>query len=453
MVASNRALFPWKNFLNSTDQFKLNYSYLNFRIIFAFGLRGIGAASGMAFTLLAGRFLPAESAGALFLWIAWARAGSIFAVFGHDQHLVRALPRFLAANSNNEICATVRSSFMASLRNCIIITVVIMTGVAAWTFLNSYFESNFWISIIILISIIPATLATILAESLRGINKILESVLIAPTTIFGIPALLIVPASIWLGATGAAFSLLTGAFLAYFLGLILWTYHKPKLSIGPNTKPIKGIDLRNLGLLSIILMSQGWFETMVSAFLLSKQDIARYAVAATFASVIQVGLSSVNTFAAPRISLIAAQANPLYLRRVFKTTRVIAIVIALGPTVTLLGWSDSILGLVGISYTSATTTLQILVVGQFINACVGPVGPTLLALSDERFIMRTLIITATVNIIIIYALAPWMGIVGVACASASTLILLNITCLMRLRYFLTHMRGHSDNYSINKGIV
>jgi len=397
-------------------------------------MRGIGAASSLAFTLCAGRFLPTEAAGSLFLWIAWARAGTIFSVFGHDQHLVRTLPKFFATNSNSEIYKSVQTSLMASLRNSTIIAIVIVTGMAAWTFLNKASESDFWMSAVILVSIIPATLATIFAESLRGINKILESVLITPTTIFGIPALLIVPATIWIGAIGAAFSTLIGAFLAYSLGSFLWNYHRPRMRSDHNPVLISNNGIRNLGLISIISMSQGWFETMGSGFLLSKQEIARYAVAATLASVIQVGLSSLNIFAAPRISLIAAQANSFHLRRIFRSTRIAAIVIAIGPTVALLGWSDYLLGLVGISYTSAVTALQILVAGQFINACVGPVGPTLLALRDERFLMRTLLITLTLNITIVFALAPCMGIKGVACASAFSLAITNLSCLFRLKY-------------------
>lgn len=409
-------------------------SCFNIRNLSVYGLRGIGIALGMAFTFIASRILPLETAGALFLWIAWARAGFTFSIFGHDQHLVRLLPKKKATNSNSCICAAVQKSLKESLKNSIIITSVIILGTSLLAISRKSNESEFLICIIILISIIPLTLATIFAESLRGINKFLESILITPITNSAIPAFLILPATYWFGAAGAAFSFSLGAIFSFLLGLILWNHHKPKAFKDEKTDIENSKEIRNLGFLSIISMSQGWFETVLAAFLLSEQEIAHYTVAVTFASIIQFGLSSQNILAAPRLSFLVAKKNISYLNKFFNATRKASIVIAFGPAILILGFPDKLLGFVGLDYTSAAGTLQILVLGQIINAFSGPVGPTLLAFNNEKFLMRTLFITAILNIIGIYALAPSMGILGVASASASSLAITNLACLMRVKY-------------------
>jgi O-antigen/teichoic acid export membrane protein len=79
--------------------------------------------------------------------------------------------------------------------------------------------------------------------------------------------------------------------------------------------------------------------------------------------------------------------------------------------------------------------LVILCVGQLVNATMGSVSAVLNMTGNERDAMRSVFISATVNVLLNLLLVPRWGAVGAAIATSTTLIVFNVMMwrLVRLR--------------------
>ena len=74
----------------------------------------------------------------------------------------------------------------------------------------------------------------------------------------------------------------------------------------------------------------------------------------------------------------------------------------------------------------AYVPLVILCVGQIVNASMGSVGSLLNMTGHERDTMQSILIGATVNVILNFILTPRWGMIGAATATATTLIVWNL---------------------------
>lgn len=92
----------------------------------------------------------------------------------------------------------------------------------------------------------------------------------------------------------------------------------------------------------------------------------------------------------------------------------------------MLLWPEMILRCFGDDFTAGGRLLQILALGQFVNAATGPVGIALLMSDREGLVALSNGVAAVVNIFANYLLIAKIGAMGAAIATCSCIALLNL---------------------------
>jgi O-antigen/teichoic acid export membrane protein len=92
----------------------------------------------------------------------------------------------------------------------------------------------------------------------------------------------------------------------------------------------------------------------------------------------------------------------------------------------MLLWPDLILRCFGKDFVAGSGLLQVLALGQFVNAATGPVGVALLMSEREGLVALSNGVAAFLNILLNYLLITEMGAMGAAIATSSCLAVLNL---------------------------
>ena len=98
----------------------------------------------------------------------------------------------------------------------------------------------------------------------------------------------------------------------------------------------------------------------------------------------------------------------------------LCVVVALAP---------SFLGLLGAGFASGATTLRILVVGEVVRQVTGFGGTVLLMSGRERKFARVAIVGTALNVALVVALVPSLGVRGAALATAAAVVFQNLAML------------------------
>jgi O-antigen/teichoic acid export membrane protein len=96
----------------------------------------------------------------------------------------------------------------------------------------------------------------------------------------------------------------------------------------------------------------------------------------------------------------------------------------------------TVLGWFGEEFTGGALALQVLLVGQVVNALCGSVGTVLLMIGRERELGIVSAASAVLNVVLNLVLIPRLGIVGAALASSASLVLFNVVLVVRVRFSL-----------------
>lgn len=396
-------------------------------------LRGSGSIATLAFTLLVARFLDPLDSGLLLLAVAVTRSMASLGTLGRDMDLARLLPGLMERGDFAEVrrstASTTRTAFVTGSATAAAAAALL----AGWAFFRADLRTA-WVPILLVsASLVPATAVSILAESLRGIYRVVPAAITNPTVMGTVTAATVAPLAALFGTTGAGAAVLAGQMAALAVATVLWHRLQPR---GEGTgKPETGsASHRALGVLSIAMAGQGWLDSAVLGIAVSPEQIAGFSAATALAATIQFGLSSTNAVFAPRIAGAVSRCDHGATWHWYRKSLGTSMLVTALPLATMLIFAEPILRLAGSATESSAAALRILVTGQAVNVLVGPVGPMLLARRDDRYLASAVIGAMTLQAILTVVLCRWLGMgnSGVATASAASLAALNVTCLARM---------------------
>jgi len=178
--------------------------------------------------------------------------------------------------------------------------------------------------------------------------------------------------------------------------------------------------------MSCMQLVQNRTDILMIASLLGKTEAGVYTAATRIASVMVLGLVSINTITAPTISeaLAAEDRGRLGAILSFSAAASLAFLAVCLPGLVL--GSRLLLSLFGAGFTAGRAALLILVVGQGANALCGPVA-IVMAISGEQWIAFVLIfLSAAANVVLNAFLIPRYGLVGAAVATCASMIFWNV---------------------------
>jgi len=193
-------------------------------------------------------------------------------------------------------------------------------------------------------------------------------------------------------------------------------------------------DDRNwLQLLRPMLVMSGLFVAnsqvdivMIGAFLNTK-DLGIYRVAFQTSTLVAFSLIIINSVISPQLSrLYAANEMKKLQALVSLSTKIIVSVSAPIGLALLVFSSQTIEFIFGSHYASAAVALDILLVGQFANAAMGPAATILNMTGHERDTTKGVLLAISTNILLNTVLLPIVGINGAAVSTSSSLIVWNV---------------------------
>ena len=155
-------------------------------------------------------------------------------------------------------------------------------------------------------------------------------------------------------------------------------------------------------------------------------QVGIYRVAVQMAMLASFALDPINVVVAPRFARLHARGEIAALQRLATASARLVLGLNLVATVGFVLLAEPFLGLVfGSAYVAAYAPLLILLVGQFVNSAVGPVGFLLNMTGHERDSARAVAIAAAVNGALNLLLVPIWGSNGAAMAAAVSVIASN----------------------------
>jgi O-antigen/teichoic acid export membrane protein len=395
-------------------------------------LKALSALLAFALSVVLGRFLGAEAAGAYFLSLTVATIAATVGRMGLDSAVVR----FVAGNVTLENWSEVRSVY----RSAVAVSLICSSLVAATLFLAADFLASAVFSDphlagplrFMAVAVVPLSMSILLSRVLQGFTEIRDSVLvfsIIPTGIALTGALFL--AHEW-GVHGAIVAYIIAVTVAMSYGWISWRRalskrtrtHQFELVASPTRALLKsGSPLLIGALLQLVIQMSG---TLMLGILSDNTDVSQFAVAWRTALVLTLVLLAVNMVAQPKFADLYARGEMAALGVTANKAALLMAVFASPIFLIFLLAPKFVMSAFGSDFIGGAATLQILSIGQFVNVAAGSVGVLLVMSGHEREYRNVQIIAACATLILNFVLIPPLGAEGAAIAAAFALIMQNV---------------------------
>lgn len=407
--------------------------------LLAFALKIFGAGLAFGFNVVVARLLGAEGSGLFFLALSVTAIGSVIGRVGLDN----ALLRFTATHATKGEWGKVRSVYSLGMRIAIlaagslsIIGFVVGPWMAVWVFQKpALAEPLRWMSL----SILPYALLNLQAESLKGLKRIRDAMLVQGigVPLFGL--LLIYPLARVAGVEGVTLAYLAAVTLVSLLGIWAWqraihvhdALPTPYLfrELWASCRPLLATSVMNRAVLP-------WMPLFLLGVWASSEDVGVFGAASRVAILVSFMLGTVNNVLAPKFAELYTKGEMEALGRTARRSALLITVLA-SPlfTILILG-GEWVMALFGPGFESGAMVLAIIAVGQLVNAFTGSVGFVLMMSGHERDAWRGLVFSVAVSLGLCVLLIPYWGNIGCAIAVMSGEIVKNVVltifCVNRL---------------------
>lgn len=394
----------------------------------------IGSVLAFGFNLTLGRLLGAEGAGIYFLAFSITAIGSVVGRIGLDNVLLR----FVAIHAASGEWLKVQGLHVLCLR----VTVVVSGGIALLGFFtadfiaSSLFKSSQlvaplrWMSL----SILPVSILNLHAQSLKGLKRVRDAIMVQSIGVPLISLLLIYPLSQMFGAKGASWTYLSATALVALLGFWIWgkvnqypsegVVSYPFQQVWKSSKPLFIVALSNIFVTSLPLILLGIW--------VSASDVGIFGAAMRLSMLISFFLLTLNNVIAPKYAELHSQGDIMAMGEIARRSTAVMVLLVSPLFFIMFIYSEQIMSLFGVDFASGSTILMVLLVGQLVNLTSGSVSVIMMMAGYERTLRNIVIVTAVLQFVLILILAPYFGGVGVAIAVSLTMVIKNLVTAFKV---------------------
>jgi O-antigen/teichoic acid export membrane protein len=377
-------------------------------------MRVLRSLSSFVFNLVLARMLGAGGTGSYFLALGVTQLATQAARIGMDPMVVRL---FAGGEGRSRV---VYGRVLA----LVLVVGLLMTGMllAAAPFLCvTLFGETALIEPlrIMALGIVPGALAYLHGSFLQSAGKIGLSILVHYVALFvtGIPFLLLAGKG---GIEGAALAHVAASVSTLAIGVWLWrqtvdtafTLSNHDLAPG-RWREVVGASL-SLCSIGLLTAASGLADTFLLGALGTIEDVGTFRVAFRIAVLGGAALEVVRAVIAPRMAAHYSDGDWYALERSGRAGTALSVLLTLPYWFVVLLFPRQVLGIFGSEFTAVTTATIILIFARMIATFTGPVG-TLLAMTGLERPLRNLTIVVTVmRIVLLAAVIPVWGVLGVA---------------------------------------
>ncbi|MDH3511609.1 MAG: flippase [Gammaproteobacteria bacterium] len=398
----------------------------------AFVLRLVGMAVTYGFNFLVARLFGASAMGA------FALATTVVTILGMLSRLGcdRAIVRFIASN------ASIGSIELAGEQYRLVLKLLAVLGLTMS--LLMFFASN-WIAAgifdkpglatvfrIASPAVLLFSLTLFNAEALRGLKKIKRFAAIRYVLIylFAIPALFVFRSFLETsGVPVMAFTVACGFAAMISLRLAWRAFPAARSNVNVSLAAILTVSVPMLASNSMGMVIS-WTDVLMLGRFASEDQVGIYSIAMKLAFLTSVSLNAVNSISTPKFAEFHMSGDTGQLATVMRQTTKLLFYTSLPILFVLVAAGKPILVFFGAEFEAGYLALVTLVAGQFVSTISGPVGNLLQMNGLERQFLAIVGVCALVNVVMNIVLIPRFGILGAALASAFTLSLNNLTCVI-----------------------
>jgi len=355
---------------------------------------------------------------------------SVFGLFGFQNASVKIISLFQGGKNRDHTISFCRFSLLF----CVGITVcmaVLVYGLFWVTPLADEYPKNAF-----LIGILASILMVFMrlhAAFLRGLSKPVLSVLFETSLreillVLGVFALLLIGFDIETGVQ--ALLILIGALsISSFFAWVISVIEINKKNLAPSRAIEKSQKKEWLALsfpMMLTIFAQRLLrrsDIIMLGVMTSPVIVGAYAIAAQFAESSTIGQKAVYAIFSPKVATLHDEGKKGELKKFYSQIQWISI-LSTGAICLAIGLvTPFILGFFGQGFEGAYMPIIILLVGQFLNICFGPVALLMLMTGREKQAMTATFIAAIANLILNPVAIYFYGMEGAAVTTASLLIL------------------------------
>lgn len=181
----------------------------------------------------------------------------------------------------------------------------------------------------------------------------------------------------------------------------------------------------------LAMATLGQSSLWIAGAFLGQEEVALYGAAYRLTLYVAVPLQIANIMAPPLIAEMYAQGRTEELQRVLRSVAAITGIPAFLLLVTFMIFGSSIMGVIfGDYYREGATLLALLSLGQMVNVWAGSCSEALMMTGHQNIMMVLTVVTGSLMVAGAIWAVQHYGTVGVACATASGLILQNIAMVL-----------------------
>jgi O-antigen/teichoic acid export membrane protein len=395
-------------------------------------LKIFSAVFTFALSIVLGRMLGAEAAGAYFIAFSTVTIAATVGRVGLDSALVR----FIAADVSHGQWGDARKDH----RTAVAISLTCSAAIAGIVYFCADLLANYVFSDGNLdapirgmaLAIVPLSLSVLIARALQGLSRIRDSVLVFSSIPTGVAL-----AGTWLlsdswGVSGAIAAYVIAVTAALIYGWIAWHLALAGRSSTPqpHRTASRAAVLLNAGapllIGALLQLSIHMSGTLMLGAWADKADAGVFAVAWRTAILISFALLAINTIAQPKFAALFARREMESLAAAARKVTLLMTVCATPFFLVCFVVPQFVMGIFGSDFSIGGPTLRILAVGQFFNVVSGSVGILLMMSGHEREYRNAQIVTAAVVLTLNALLIPDYGAIGAAIGASSALIVQNV---------------------------
>lgn len=397
--------------------------------------------AGLTFvsSALLARFLGPEAFGVYSYALALSTLLSVPSQFGLPTLLIRETAQGMQAGRHG----SVRGAWIWAGRFSLLSSLAIgAVSVAVMWYVGDRVSQVHFRTIGCALLLIPFIAAGNLAgAALRGLHRVVEGqlpelvlrpgflTLMVPLVAVLLPGTLTAPSAMALNVVAAA--------MAFAVGAALLNRHTPTLVRSADPQFMSRAWLRStlpLGFAQQMQVVNRQASVLILGVFAGDAEVGIYRVAAQVSLLAAFGLQAVNNVVAPRFAKLFAQDDMRAFQRLATLTALASSAFNLVVSAGFIVFGRPFLtAFFGPAYVEAYPVMVILLIGQATNSAAGAVATLLNMTGNERLTTLAVAVAVMANVLLNFLLAPRLGMIGAATATAASLALWNLILWVAVR--------------------
>ncbi len=415
-------------------------------IIAILGRTAVAVGVVLVNALVARLLSPAET-GLFFLALSIVTVGAVIADFGFGKTLLRVIPDAVISGQQARAVHHIKHVFIAVSLTVLATTLVLVSPAGIWL-AEKLSQGHLLADLMPLIALwlIVTVVTSLLAETCRGFHYIAAAIFFgaALTGLGNILIVSIILAAAWYVSIAITLKQLIIIFILAGLFLSIMAILKIRKQLqtwqqGKSDGSIKRLFIMAwpfwISSMALILMTHA--EIWILGYLRPPEEVAAFGLVARVALLVSFPLVIVNSVLPPLISELYANDDVQKMERMLQVSAGLTTLCSLAIFLVLLVLGEWLpVFLFGDNYSGNWKVMMILAVGWLFHVWAGSGGFVLNMTDNQKSAMIINLVVGGLTLLVGLWLTGLYGGLGMAIASSSGIVLVNILMLIVIRYKL-----------------